>query len=175
VSISDRCVNPCPQVVKEALEDRTSWELIEILNTDGWEWKVLPKVREDYVVGGPKIWYTSGPTSNVYYLRALVSAPQLLEKGIRLLTFLLSSCSGVCLRMLWVATSFQVLVGRKFLLGKFLQIGPAFPPGVIHKLNEMRTPKVSSPGVASIPHGKYPSVYLELLTGKKKKRNGRQR
>lgn len=50
----------------------------------GWEWRKLPSNRNglDYVVGNPLIWYTSGLHVHPFYLRALLSAEILREKGV---------------------------------------------------------------------------------------------
>ena len=70
-----------------ALEERTQWELMLMLEERGWEWQPLTGKRRrssafDYVSGGPLVWYTSGPVACALYLRVLLEAPRLFAAGI---------------------------------------------------------------------------------------------
>ena len=67
-----------------ALEDRTDYELIKMLEADGrWQWQpwrpaktranMNPPLPDAYFPDGPRVWYSSN-TSRGWYLRALLSS-----------------------------------------------------------------------------------------------------
>jgi hypothetical protein len=70
-----------------ALGDRTAFELASMLIDDGWEWRPLPKKRQErlalaYTPGGDQSWYSFSPSLEHRYLQALLQAPDLFDKGV---------------------------------------------------------------------------------------------
>ena len=66
------------------LGDRTVWEMMLILQNQGWEWRQMPKNRAGLVhsPASPLIWYTSGNTAHRWYLQALLSSRELFAAGL---------------------------------------------------------------------------------------------
>jgi hypothetical protein len=91
LTLSLRCHRPrAVCTVREgpvALEDRTSFELAVTLWENGWEWRPLPRKREErlalvYTPGGDQYWYSSTPIPEHRYLEALLLATDLFAKGV---------------------------------------------------------------------------------------------
>ena len=71
------------------IADATAWQLVDLLESRGWEWKRLPRSKGakqalvPYRLGAVKEWYSpSNSLSNrVWYLRCLLTLENLEEKG----------------------------------------------------------------------------------------------
>ena len=65
------------------LAGRLPFDLLTIMEKQGWQWQRLQKGRAPaYVRGGPRVFYSSGLTVGPYYLTALLSFEDLETKGI---------------------------------------------------------------------------------------------
>ena len=78
-----------------SLEDRTAWELISLLEGDGWVWHQWtppsrrrphsPPLPSGFAPGSPKIWYSSGVRACTHYLVCLLRADSLFESGLQMI------------------------------------------------------------------------------------------
>ena len=65
----------------------TAYSLLVKLENDGWEWRKKPtraQLMPPYVIGGPKVFFSSGNVAHLEYLMCLWDAPRVLGPGVEL-------------------------------------------------------------------------------------------
>lgn len=63
------------------LDSLTTWQLLKLMEVEGWTWSKLPQkaLVSPFVLGGPKIWYSSTPNVSKEYAMCLLSAHRHLQ------------------------------------------------------------------------------------------------